>query len=141
MGPKPIGKAVLAKDNAPVPESTSYLRSHMVPQFFKNPDPALLVPQVVAPEQLQVREDEYYNALNNALVGQSQDEIEEQQEFLATIYKVIEEKLSEEERIYLASDAEVSEDKWQPLAPDADLPVADIISQEWAQSHSHAEFL
>ncbi|KAF8625357.1 hypothetical protein AX15_005424 [Amanita polypyramis BW_CC] len=57
------------------------------------------------------------------------------------VYKVIEEKLAEEEGIYLASDAEVSDIKWQPLAPDADLPSADIISQEWAQNHTHSEFL
>ncbi|KAF8623059.1 hypothetical protein AX15_006529 [Amanita polypyramis BW_CC] len=113
----------------------------MVPQFFKNPDPAVPVPKVVAPEQLQVRDDAYYDTLNDALVAPSQDDIEEQQDFLATIYKVIEEKLAEEEGIYLASDAEVSDDKWQLLAPDVDLPAADIISQEWAQTHTHSEFL
>ncbi|KAF8627908.1 hypothetical protein AX15_004185 [Amanita polypyramis BW_CC] len=108
----------------------SYLRSSMVPQFFKNPDPAIPVPRVVAPEQLRVRDDSYYTVLGDALVAPSQGEIEEQQEFLATIYKVIEDKLAEEEGIYLASNSEVSEEKWQPLAPDADIPAADIISQE-----------
>ncbi|KAF8623738.1 hypothetical protein AX15_006225 [Amanita polypyramis BW_CC] len=103
--------------------------------------PAITVPKVVALEQLRVRDDAYYDALNNSLVAPLQGEIEEQQEFLATIYKVIEDKLREEEGIYLASDAEVSDIKWQPLAPDADLPSADIISQEWAQTHTHLEFL
>ncbi|KAF8624090.1 hypothetical protein AX15_006050 [Amanita polypyramis BW_CC] len=118
LGHKPIGKAILAKDNNPVPETDSYLCSSMVPEFFKNPNPALPVPRVVAPEQLHVRD-----------------------EFLATIYKVIEDKLQEEEGIYLASDAKVSEIKWQPLAPDMELPAADIISQEWAQTHTHSKFL
>ncbi|KAF8625704.1 hypothetical protein AX15_005233 [Amanita polypyramis BW_CC] len=129
------------KDNNPLPESELYLGSSLVPTFFKNPDRAIPVPKVVAPEALQVRDDKYYDALNNSLVPPSQGEIEEQQDFLATIYKVIEDKLAKEEGIYLASDAEVSDNKWQPLAPDADLPVADIISQEWAQTHSHSEFL
>ncbi|KAF8621936.1 hypothetical protein AX15_007393, partial [Amanita polypyramis BW_CC] len=84
---------------------------------------------------------EYQDKLRNTIVAPSQGEIEEQQEFLTMIYKVIEDKLSEEEGIYLASDAEVSETKWQPLAPDAELPSADIISQEWAQAHTHSEFL
>ncbi|KAF8622324.1 hypothetical protein AX15_007110 [Amanita polypyramis BW_CC] len=113
----------------------------MVPMFFKNPDPAVPVPRVVAPEALRVRDDAYYDALSNTLAAPSQGEIEEQQEFLATIYKVIEDKLAEEEGIYLASDLEVSDIKQQPLAPDVDLPAADIISQEWAQTHSHLEFL
>ncbi|KAF8624919.1 hypothetical protein AX15_005643 [Amanita polypyramis BW_CC] len=120
--------------------SDLYLSSSTIPAFFKNPDPAVPVPKVVAPEALRVRDDAYYDALNNALVAPSQDEIEEQ-DFIVTIYKVIEDKLAEEEGIYLASDVEVLDIKWQPLAPDADLPAADIISQEWAQTHSHSEFL
>ncbi|KAF8622592.1 hypothetical protein AX15_006895 [Amanita polypyramis BW_CC] len=140
-GTKPIGKAFLVKDGSPLQETTSYLCSITIPDAFKNPEPAITVLKVVAPKQLRVRDDAYYNTLNNSLVAPSQGEIEEQQEFLATIYKVIEDKLREEEGIYLASDAEVSDIKWQPLAPDADLPSADIISQEWAQMHTHSEFL
>ncbi|KAF8622447.1 hypothetical protein AX15_007007, partial [Amanita polypyramis BW_CC] len=77
----------------------------------------------------------------NSLAAPSQNEIEEQQEFLSTIYKIIENKLEEENGIFLTSDAEVADQKWSPLALDADILSADIIDQEWAQSHSHAEFL
>ncbi|KAF8622599.1 hypothetical protein AX15_006888 [Amanita polypyramis BW_CC] len=71
----------------------------------------------------------------------SQDDIEEHQNFLSDIYRVIEAKLVEEEGIFVASDAELRDLKWSPLAPDADIPSADIISQEWAEDHTHSEFL
>ncbi|KAF8622491.1 hypothetical protein AX15_006971 [Amanita polypyramis BW_CC] len=140
-GQKPIGKAYLVKDGSPIPETTSYLRSITIPDAFKKPEPAITIPKVVDPTISTVRSTEYQEQLRNTIVAPSQGEIEEQQEFLATIYKVIEDKLAEEEGIYLASDAEVSDIKWQPLAPDADLPSADIISKEWAQAHTHSEFL
>ncbi|KAF8622215.1 hypothetical protein AX15_007197, partial [Amanita polypyramis BW_CC] len=120
---------------------TNWKRGRIVPAAFTYLEPAISVPKAVVPEQLRVRDDEYYNTLNTSLVAPSQDEIEEQQTFLATIYKVIEAKLGEEDGIFLAEDAESSEQKWSPLAPKADIPSADIIDQNWAQEHTHAEFL
>ncbi|KAF8624584.1 hypothetical protein AX15_005799 [Amanita polypyramis BW_CC] len=113
----------------------------MIPSYFKNPDPPILVPKAVIPDQLCVRDDDYYTAMADTLVAPSQDEIEEQQTFLSTIYQVIEAKLADEDGIFLASEAEVSEQKWSPLALDADIPSADVIDQEWARTHLHAEFL
>ncbi|KAF8623061.1 hypothetical protein AX15_006527, partial [Amanita polypyramis BW_CC] len=83
----------------------------------------------------------YKEDLANAFVPTSQDDIEENQECLATIYQVIEAKLADEEGIFMASDAEIRDIKWSPLAPDADIPLADVISQEWAEDHTHSEFL
>ncbi|KAF8622779.1 hypothetical protein AX15_006753 [Amanita polypyramis BW_CC] len=71
----------------------------------------------------------------------SQDDLEEHQNFLSTIYQVIEAKLAEEEGIFVASDAEIRDQKWSPLAPKADIPSADVISQDWAEDHTHSEFL
>ncbi|KAF8623990.1 hypothetical protein AX15_006094 [Amanita polypyramis BW_CC] len=61
--------------------------------------------------------------------------------FLAKVYTMIEEMLVEEEGVFVTSDAEILDVKWSPLAPEADIPSADVIDQEWANSHSHAEFL
>ncbi|KAF8621756.1 hypothetical protein AX15_007527 [Amanita polypyramis BW_CC] len=77
----------------------------------------------------------------SSIVAPSQDNIEEHQTFLASIYQVIEAKLVEEDGIFIASDAEISDQKWSPLALDADIPPADIIDQEWVQTHTHSEFL
>ncbi|KAF8633479.1 hypothetical protein AX15_001406, partial [Amanita polypyramis BW_CC] len=133
LGSKPIGKGVLAKDNNPVPETQSHLKSMAPLSYFKNPDPPISVPKL--------RDDAYYTAMADALVAPAQDDVEEQQTFLATIYQVIEAKLAEEDGIFLASDADIMEQKWSPLAPDADLLSANVINQEWARSHSHGEFL
>ncbi|KAF8623743.1 hypothetical protein AX15_006219 [Amanita polypyramis BW_CC] len=117
------------------------LLAKIVPALFTNPEPAISLPKTVVPEQLGLRDDEYYNALGNALVAPSQDSIEEHQMFITNIYKIIEGKLEEEEGIFLASDADITKEKWSLLAPDADIPSPDVIDQEWAQTHSHAGFL
>ncbi|KAF8624095.1 hypothetical protein AX15_006046 [Amanita polypyramis BW_CC] len=136
---KPIGKAKLVKDGQPIPETESYLRSVIIPNAFKNPDLAIGLPRVVAPEQTVY--SSYKENVAKAIVPPSQDEVEEHQNFLATIYQVIEAKLAEEEGIFVVSDAEIRDVKWSPLAPDADIPSADVISQEWAEDHTHSEFL
>ncbi|KAF8624906.1 hypothetical protein AX15_005646 [Amanita polypyramis BW_CC] len=138
---KPIGKAKLVKNGQPIPETQSYLRSITMPDAFKNPDPAIALPHTVAPEQRSTSDFSYRQDLTEALAPPSQDELEEHQMFLATIYQVIEAKLAEEEGIFVASDVEIREQKWSPLAPKADIPSADIISQDWAEDHTHSEFL
>ncbi|KAF8624083.1 hypothetical protein AX15_006055 [Amanita polypyramis BW_CC] len=87
------------------------------------------------------KDSSYKENLAKAVVPPSQDDVEEHQTFLATIYQVIEAKLAEEEGIFVASDAEIRDQKWSPLALKADIPSADIISQEWAEDHTHSEFL
>ncbi|KAF8629611.1 hypothetical protein AX15_003352 [Amanita polypyramis BW_CC] len=136
---KPIGKAKLVKNGQPIPETESYLRSITIPFAFKNPDPAIGLPRTVAPEQTAY--SSYKENLVKAIVLPSQDDVEEHQTFLSTIYQVIEAKLVEEEGIFVASDAEIRDLKWSLLAPDADIPSADVISQEWAEDHTHSEFL
>ncbi|KAF8623897.1 hypothetical protein AX15_006140 [Amanita polypyramis BW_CC] len=138
---KPIGKAKLVKNGQPIPETESYLRSVTIPNAFRNPDPAIGLLRTVAPERSTFDNDNYRENLANAIIPPSQDEVEEHQNFLATIYQVIEAKLVEEEGIFVASDAEIRDLKWSPLAPDADIPSADVISQEWAEDHTHSEFL
>ncbi|KAF8621863.1 hypothetical protein AX15_007450, partial [Amanita polypyramis BW_CC] len=99
------------------------------------------LPQAPRERKQQLKDEDYFDQLNATIIPPSQDDIEEQQNFLTNIYKIIEQKLEEENGIFLASDAEVSENKWSPLAPDADIPLADIIDQDWANMHSHTEFL
>ncbi|KAF8621829.1 hypothetical protein AX15_007471 [Amanita polypyramis BW_CC] len=96
---------------------------------------------MVAPDQTYNRDSIYYSTLANAIVPPSQNEVEEHQTFLTMIYQVIEAKLAEEEGIFVASDAEISNQKWSLLAPDTDIPSADVIDQDWAQTHTHSEFL
>ncbi|KAF8622840.1 hypothetical protein AX15_006709 [Amanita polypyramis BW_CC] len=112
-----------------------------LPALFSNPDKPLGVPKTVVPESLRLRNDDYYTAMVDTMVAPSQDSIEEHQVFITNIYKIIKGKLQEEEGIFLTSDVEVTEEKWSPLALDADIPPADIINQEWANMHSHTEFL
>ncbi|KAF8624088.1 hypothetical protein AX15_006052 [Amanita polypyramis BW_CC] len=138
---KPIGKAKLVKNGRPIPETESYLRSITIPNAFKNPDPAIGLPRTIAPERLNMDNRSYKEKLADAIIPPSQDDIEEHQNFLAQIYQVIEAKLADEEGIFVASDAEIRDIKWSPLAPNADIPSADIISQEWAEDHTHSEFL
>ncbi|KAF8623009.1 hypothetical protein AX15_006569 [Amanita polypyramis BW_CC] len=138
---KPIGKAKLVKNGQPIPETESYLRSVTIPNAFKNPDPAIGLPRVVAPSQKTYKEELYMENLSKAIVLPSQDDVEEHQNFLATIYQVIEAKLAEEEGIFVVSNTEIRDQKWSPLAPNADIPSADVISQEWAEDHTHSEFL
>ncbi|KAF8622541.1 hypothetical protein AX15_006935, partial [Amanita polypyramis BW_CC] len=141
IGQKPIGKVYLVKDGSLLQETTSYLQSTTIPDVFKNPEPAISLPKAVVPDQLRVQDNDYYESLVSSIAPPSQDNIEEHQTFLATIYQVIEAKLVEEEGIFVASDTEIRDQKWSPLAPKADIPSANIISQEWAQEHTHSEFL
>ncbi|KAF8627709.1 hypothetical protein AX15_004281 [Amanita polypyramis BW_CC] len=138
---KPIGKPFLVKSDAPHVELDTYLKSIKTPEAFINPTRAIQVPATVIPHDLKIRDDAYYTALADLIVAPSQDNIEEHQVFIMNIYKIIEGKLAEENNIFLASDAEVNEEKWSPLALDADIPSAEIIDQEWARMHSHSEFL
>ncbi|KAF8625016.1 hypothetical protein AX15_005592 [Amanita polypyramis BW_CC] len=138
---KPIGKAKLVKNGQPIPETQSYLRSITLPDAFKNPDPAIGLPRTIAPEQNSIKDITYKENLTKAIAPPSQDDLEEHQNFLSTIYQVIEAKLAEEEGIFVASDAEIRDQKWSPLAPKADIPSADVISQDWAEDHTHSEFL
>ncbi|KAF8621902.1 hypothetical protein AX15_007419 [Amanita polypyramis BW_CC] len=116
-------------------------RSIKTPEAFINPPRAIKVLETVVPRDLHLRDDDYYTALVDTIAAPSQDDIEEHQVFITNIYKIIEGKLEEENDIFLAGNVEVNDEKWSPLAPDADIPLAEIIDQAWAQSHSHSEFL
>ncbi|KAF8623306.1 hypothetical protein AX15_006428 [Amanita polypyramis BW_CC] len=127
--------------NISVPQNTSHLQVVKIPSQFVNPDHPIRVPKVVVLESLHLHDDAYYMVMVDALTAPSQDDIEEHQVFITNVYKIIEGKLEEEAGIFLTSDADITEEKWSPLAPDADIPLADVIDQDWANSHSHAEFL
>ncbi|KAF8621324.1 hypothetical protein AX15_007862 [Amanita polypyramis BW_CC] len=138
---KPIGRAHVVANTTPLLDPDTYFRSEPTPSQFLNPDKPLATPNTIIPGKVKVQDNAYYNALGDALVAPSQDDIKEHQTSIANIYQIIKKKLEDEEDIFLASDAEANNKKWNPLAPDANIPPADVIDQDWARSHSHAEFL
>ncbi|KAF8622220.1 hypothetical protein AX15_007193, partial [Amanita polypyramis BW_CC] len=95
---------------------------------FTNPSKAIGVPNVVAPIDAPQRDDEYYVALEDAFTGPSQSEIDEQQDFVNNVYRIIERKIEDEPDVFLIAEAYINDEKWSPLAPDANIPTADIIS-------------
>ncbi|KAF8633890.1 hypothetical protein AX15_001193 [Amanita polypyramis BW_CC] len=129
---KPIGHAYVVDNTVPCLELNTYLKSEPLPSQFRNPDPALPVLKTFVPVDIPNRDAEYYSMLEDSFVGPSQDEIEEHQVFITNIYQIIEWKLESENNVFLASDAVVEEEKWSPLALDANIPAAAIIDQEWA---------